>query len=280
MIINCAASVFKDEQLDLTVRVNVSGPLQLLKIAEECPRLDSFLQVSTCFVNCEKTGFIEEQMYNNIRINWRSKLDEILNLNKRDLQKNSAELMLPFPNAYSFSKRMCEHLLVEANTKNVPLTILRSGTIGAAAEDPCSGWTDTLGLLSGAAILVGLGILKDMTGNENLITEIVPVDFVGKQILVQAAYAAHLYRNTQGKDNYFISHCATSSSNPVTWKHFLESITSYQNDFAYDQRVGRAQVVFHKSETSYKFAHRLKSVIPAYTMFYVSKVIGTKKFKD
>jgi hypothetical protein len=33
IIINSAASVFKDEQLDLTVRVNVQGPLMLLKLA-------------------------------------------------------------------------------------------------------------------------------------------------------------------------------------------------------------------------------------------------------
>lgn len=43
IIINSAASVFKDEQLDLTVRVNVSGPLQLLKIAEDSPHFESFL---------------------------------------------------------------------------------------------------------------------------------------------------------------------------------------------------------------------------------------------
>ena len=72
-------------------------------------------------------------MYNNIKLNWRSKYDEILNLNKRDLLKNSTELMLPFPNAYSFTKRMAEQLLVLENTKNIPISFVRPSIIGAAA---------------------------------------------------------------------------------------------------------------------------------------------------
>lgn len=75
---------------------------------------------------------------------------------------------------------MVEHLLVENNTKNLPITFLRPGIIGAAAEEPAIGWTDTLGLLSGVTVLVGMGIFKDITGIENNIADIVPVDHVAK----------------------------------------------------------------------------------------------------
>ena len=162
------------------MRVNVGGPLQLLKIAEESPKFEAFLHVSTAFVNGEKSGFIEEQMYNNIKLNWRRKYDEILQMNKRDLQKSSTEIMLPFSNAFEFTKRMAEHLLAEENTKNIPITFIRPAIIGAAAEDPCIGWTDSRGVMTGASILIGLGILKDMTCKENLIVDVIPVDFVSK----------------------------------------------------------------------------------------------------
>lgn len=213
-------------------------------------------------------------------MNWRSKYDEIMGLNKRDLLKNATELMLPFPNAYSFTKRMSEHLLIYENSKNIPISFVRPSIIGAAAEEPCIGWTDTLGLISGASVLIGLGILKDMTGNENLLCDVIPVDFVSKQAIVQAAFAAHLFRNSQGKENYFVTHSSTSSSNPVNWKHYMESLVSYMNDFPYDQRLGRASLTFHKTDQSYQFAYRLKSVIPSYTLYYVSRVLGTKQFKE
>lgn len=88
--------------------------------------------------------------------------------------------MLPFPNAYSFTKRMAEHLLINENKKGIAISFVRPSIIGAAAEEPCIGWTDTLGLISGASVLIGLGILKDMTGNENLLCDVIPVDYVGK----------------------------------------------------------------------------------------------------
>lgn len=60
----------------------------------------------------------------------------------------------------------------------------------------------------------------------------------------------------------------------------MESLTSYQNDFPYDKRIGKASITFHKNETSYNMAYKLKSVIPSYTLFYLSKIFGSKKFKE
>ena len=185
------------------------------------------MHVSNAFVNGEKTGFIEEQIYNNIKLNWKRKYDEILQLNKRDLLKQSTEIMLPFSNSYSFTKRMAEHLLIEQNTQNIPITFIRPTIIGAAAEEPCIGWTDSLGLMTGASILIGLGILKDMKCNENSIVDVIPVDFVSKQILVQTAYASQVFKESQGQNNYFLTHAGTSSLNPVNWRYFYESLISY-----------------------------------------------------
>jgi len=70
VIINCAASVFKKEELDLTTRVNVGGPLQLLSLANDCPNLEAFVQVSTCFVNNDKSGLVDEKIYEDSKINW------------------------------------------------------------------------------------------------------------------------------------------------------------------------------------------------------------------
>jgi hypothetical protein len=38
--------------------------------------------------------------------------------------------------------------------------------------------------MSGVTLLTGLGIFKDMTGDDNIIGDIVPVDHVARQILV------------------------------------------------------------------------------------------------
>jgi dTDP-4-dehydrorhamnose reductase len=63
MIINCAAATDFKLALDVSTQLNVSGPLKLLKLAEECKSLDSFCQMSSCFSLSDKTGFMEEKLY-------------------------------------------------------------------------------------------------------------------------------------------------------------------------------------------------------------------------
>lgn len=72
-----------------------------------------------------------------------------------------------FPNTYVFTKRMAEHLLVESNKKNVPMYIIRPSIIAASLEEPVPGWIDSIGLAGGLYLLGGLGILRELPGNEN-----------------------------------------------------------------------------------------------------------------
>lgn len=62
MIINCAGEVELNTRLDKAVKVNVTGPLNLLKLAEACPRFEVFCQVSTCYALMDKQGLIEERL--------------------------------------------------------------------------------------------------------------------------------------------------------------------------------------------------------------------------
>ena len=42
---------------------------------------------------------------------------------------------------------MAEHLLVQENTTNIPIVILRPSIIGTSAYEPLPGWTDSTGLI-------------------------------------------------------------------------------------------------------------------------------------
>lgn len=63
IIINSAATIELDAKLDTAVRVNVTGPLKLLKLAKQSPKCEAFVQMSTVFVNSDRTGYVEETMY-------------------------------------------------------------------------------------------------------------------------------------------------------------------------------------------------------------------------
>lgn len=63
IIINCAASVDFNERLCDAFQINYFGCLRMHELASECKKLQIFTHVSTCYVNCEKKGFIKEEVY-------------------------------------------------------------------------------------------------------------------------------------------------------------------------------------------------------------------------
>ena len=151
-------------------------------------------------------------------------------------------ILKEFPDAYSYSKRMAEHLLIQKNNqgaKKVTMVIIRPSIVAAAANEPMPGWTDTQGLISGLTLALGLGVLRDMPGNPDGCIDVTPVDFVAAQLIAACAYA-HLNPESQGAHGAFIVQSATSASNPVTYSKFFNAVTKYQNNFPYENRAGPA----------------------------------------
>lgn len=65
IIINSAGNVDMNCRLDLSVKTNVFGALQLMELAEDCKQIECFCQVSTCYAiidNHEMQGPIEERI--------------------------------------------------------------------------------------------------------------------------------------------------------------------------------------------------------------------------
>jgi nucleoside-diphosphate-sugar epimerase len=59
VVINSAATVVFDEQLDLALELNTFGPRRMLQFAKDC-RDAIFLHVSTAYVNGQRTGIVPE----------------------------------------------------------------------------------------------------------------------------------------------------------------------------------------------------------------------------
>lgn len=97
------------------------------------------------------------------------------------VHNDSKAILRDFPDAYAYSKRMAEHLLVQKNKQSqrpISIVIVRPSIVAAAANEPMPGWTDTQGLLSGLTLALGLGVFKDMPGNPDGCIDITPVDFL------------------------------------------------------------------------------------------------------
>jgi len=83
-------------------------------------------------VNVDRTGFCEERMYES-KVNWQEDYARIRAMTQMEIRAKSDAFKANFPNTYSYTKRMAEHLLFENNKTGIPLLFLRPSTIGCSA---------------------------------------------------------------------------------------------------------------------------------------------------
>lgn len=66
--------------------------------------------ISSCYAVGDRQGLIEEKILES-PVNWKMTYDQILTMNKLDLEHYQSNILGNFPNTYTFSKRMAEHML-------------------------------------------------------------------------------------------------------------------------------------------------------------------------
>ena len=63
IVVNCAASIDFNSKLEDAINANIKGTLKMFALAKKCKQLLNFIHISTCYVNSDKEGFIEEKIY-------------------------------------------------------------------------------------------------------------------------------------------------------------------------------------------------------------------------
>lgn len=135
----------------------------------------------------------------------------------------------------------------------MPLVILRPSIIGASIKDPVPGWIDSLAASAAIFFFTGIGLVKDLYGDENMIGDQVPVDMVADSILVAAAFEAN-------KPKLEVYNICSSARNPMTWKVSKECVLKYWNTNPTRTRISSARVKFHKNYHLYQLSNRARKI--------------------
>mmetsp|Transcript_6857 Transcript_6857/g.12463 ORF Transcript_6857/g.12463 Transcript_6857/m.12463 type:complete len:1134 (-) Transcript_6857:48-3449(-) len=254
-ILHSAASVDFNQRLDQALQINTFGSLRILELAKQCAGLEAYVQVSTAYVNCDKRGWIDERLYPSNR-DPELVLTELMRIPVKDIEQRTPGILGMFPNTYTFTKSLTEHLLAKLKG-NVPLIIHRPTIIGGAWSEPFPGWVDSVSAAGAFYLSAGLGLLRYGIGNYDNIGDQIPVDFVANSIIVAAARFAH-------RQDVPVLHCGTSAINPVTWRFCGEIVTFFWNKFPPEKRFAKTKFTMIQSERKYRVLRLLTRKLPAY----------------
>ncbi len=134
-------------------------------------------------------------------------------------------------------------MLSKLRPKGFPLTIVRPSIVGASLSEPIPGWIDSIVASAAIYFFSGLGLIKTLYGDENLIGDQIPVDTVVNFILVAAAFNACKEQE--------VYHVSSSASNPVSWKFAKDIVVEYWNKNRTEQRIANCRVSFEKNKRLY-----------------------------
>lgn len=215
---------------------NVHGALHAADVAERLsvPRL---IHISTAFVAGNQSGRIPETQTaglspTGVRFDPRSELkraeatvaahnEKTTRIDKISEQANH----LGYPNGYTFTKALAEHLLLQR--EKLQLTLLRPAIIESAVSFPFAGWNEGVNT-SGPIVWLLSSLMRGIPAGPKNHFDVVPVDTAAKGVTL--AVAANL-RDAPAP----IVHIASSDINPLTFERAIDL-----NSLAYRRRYSNS----------------------------------------
>ncbi|KAL0095229.1 male sterility protein-domain-containing protein [Phycomyces blakesleeanus] len=200
VVIHCAATLDYHERLDLSLETNTLGTLRLMDLADECKNMQAFVHMSLAYLNANlPDGNIQERVYPMELGDPEELLKEIVGLELQDIPKATQRILGHYPNTYTFTKALTEHLIlkrvdynrleeVQGGKTQWPVAIVRATQVGGGAYEPLPGWVDGVTGANGAIVLMGNGIQVLQPDIGDTKADIVPVDYLARIVIGSAAY--------------------------------------------------------------------------------------------
>lgn len=182
-VVNCAASVRFNQSLDDAAASNITSALYLQKLSQGlCAK---FVHISTAFVHGNLTGTKASPLTETLFALGKYDAGKIYkSMTGNQMYASLAMSSLGFHNTYTFSKCICEHLLLQFNSDN--LIIIRPSIIGPAIQEPFEGWAGQKPSTIVAATCLYMKFPFSVWSFGKHEAAVIPVDVVARFILAKA----------------------------------------------------------------------------------------------
>ena len=184
-LIHCAAAVSFTQSMEDAARANISSALFMQKLAGNFVRKNvKFVHISTAFVHGSQAGERHAPLD-----------EELFPLGDFDAEKIYQSMMgtqfyaasamreLGFPNTYTFSKCICEHLLLRSAVQTL---IIRPSIVGPALRVPSEGWAGSTPSTLVAAACLYFVYQWNLWYFGSHVVPCIPVDILSKYVLKQS----------------------------------------------------------------------------------------------
>ncbi len=216
VVLHCAGLTDFQPEPGEALRTNVRGALHAADLAARL-RVPRLLHVSTCYVAGNRSGDVPETLADSAMDaeDEAQALGLAATLPSPQARLDAAMLRaeaLGWPNVYTFSKAIAEHLLAQRD--DVATTIVRPAVIECALDYPFAGWNEGLNTAGPLAWLLS-SPFRGLPAKPANRFDVVPVDRVVRGMLLALAAALR-------DEPPAIWQLGTSARNPLTFGRAIE----------------------------------------------------------
>ncbi|KAL5007705.1 hypothetical protein ScPMuIL_016511 [Solemya velum] len=258
VVFHSAATVKFDEEMKLSIDMNVLGSQKLLTLCKKMSKLQALVHISTAYANCHLDK-IDEKIYDP-PLQPHKLISAAEWMDPETLNLLSPKLVGSRPNTYTYTKAIAESLFME-DCGALPIAIVRPSIVGATCKEPFAGWVDNFNGPSGLLSAIGHGLLRSMKGDRHAIADLIPCDIAVKAIIAVAWHTA-----VEKPNELKIYNCTTGQINKCTWG-FVEETAGENMKKNPLNRVARVpNPKFTKSSMWNYVNFILDHTMPAYVM--------------
>lgn len=138
--------------------------------------------------------------------------------------------------------------------------------------EPYPGWIDSIAAAAALYMLIGLGVVQEIRGKRQAISDTVPVDVVVATIIVASAFNLMNPKLT-------IYHAGSSDRNPLIWGEIGHEVVDYWTKNASQSRVLKPSLFVSESSHTVKLS-RFKRTLPMKFYQRLSPLLGKQHQKN
>lgn len=269
VVFHSAATIKFDEEMKLSVEMNVVGLQRMLELGKKLPSLVSFVHISTAYANCNVME-IKEEIYPP-PLQPKQLLSAVGWMDADTLDILTPKMVGSRPNTYTYTKSIAEYLLKE-NCESLPVAIFRPSIVGATYQEPVGGWVDNLNGPTGIFAAIGKGVLRIMKGDYNATADIIPADLATNMLIVVGWYTG-----THRPDGLKVYNCTSGQINKITWGQIERMSCEYfmKNPLENVARIPNPR--FTKNVFWHDINVLFDQMLPAYMMDFYMWVSGRRR---
>ncbi|XP_038219949.1 fatty acyl-CoA reductase 1-like [Zerene cesonia] len=269
ILFHVAASVRFDDPLKMAVHLNLRGTKEVIDLAKEVRNLEVLVHVSTSYANTNRTS-IEEVVYPP-HANWRDTLAVCDNLDDTTLKHLTPKYLGELPNTYVFTKQLAEHVVYEQRGQ-LPVIIMRPSIVICSVNEPVPGWIENLNGPVGLLIASGLGILRSVYSDPDLLADYMPVDVAIKMFIVGAWMRGS--KKLEPTDDVEVYHCSSSHMKTMTLGEIIEHGKEIIKEVPLDKMMWISDGGVTKSRLVYNMKVLILHLLPALLVDLLLSVSG------